>query len=106
MKGTTMTTLAIARMRFNGDAQEFQRRYTSDPEIRAIFEELGQPEGAIRHRTFATDGELIVVDEWESAEQVRAWIGSPGIQRLMSALELGRPEVTIAEQLVLGDELS
>ncbi len=98
-----MTTLVIARVRVKGDIKEIQQRYT--PEVQALLERTGLPEGVLRHRTFATDGELIVVDEWERPEQFQAWINNPEVQRLLGEVADGEPEVTFAEQITFGDEV-
>ncbi len=99
-----MTTLVIVRARVEGDPKELQQRYTSDPELVAALERAGQPEGVLRHRTFATDSEVIVVDEWERPEQFQEWINNPEVQRILARLVVGKPEVIFAEQLVMGDE--
>jgi hypothetical protein len=104
-KGTVMTTLVIMRAPINGDPKEMAERYTSDPEMMAALQQVGVPEGVIRHRTYAADGELVVVDEWERPEQFQAWMKNPDVQRILAALGVGKPEVTFAEQMQLGDEV-
>ena len=98
-----MTTLVIARIRLKGDLKELQQRYT--PEVMETLQAAGQPEGVLRHRTFATDGEVIVVDEWERPEQFQAWISNPEVQRFLGEAADGQPDVTFAEQVTLGDEV-
>jgi heme-degrading monooxygenase HmoA len=103
MEGAAMTTLMILRARVDGDPRELRQRYTSDPEVAALIQG-GNPEGLLRHRTFATDSEIIVVDEWERPDQFQAWINKPELQQVMGRLGIGQPEVTFAEQLVMGEE--
>jgi heme-degrading monooxygenase HmoA len=104
-KETTMTTLVLMRARFEGDADELARRYTSDADLLEARDRAGQPQGVQRHRVFAVDGELIVVDEWDSPEQFRAWIGSSEVQKIFGGLGIAEPDVTFADQLTLGDEI-
>ncbi len=99
-----MTTLMIMRARVEGDPKELPQRYTNDPDVAALIEG-GLPEGLLRHRTFATDSELIVVDEWERPEQFQAWIDKPELQRIIGKLGLGKPDAIFAEQLTMGDEV-
>ncbi len=99
-----MTTLVMLRARVEGDPKELQERYTSDPDVAALVQG-GLPEGVLRHRTFATDGEIVVVDEWERPEQFQEWINKPELQRIIGKLGVGKPEVIFAEQLVMGDEI-
>ena len=99
-----MTTLMIMRARVEGDPKKLQQRYRSDPDVAAL-EKAGPPKGVLRHRTFSTDTEIIVVDEWERPEQFQAWIDNPEVQKIMGRLSIGKPEVIFAEQLTLGDEI-
>ncbi|WP_210505735.1 antibiotic biosynthesis monooxygenase [Naasia sp. SYSU D00057] len=100
-----MTTLVIMRARVEGDPEELAQRYADDPEMLAALQRAGQPEGVLRHRTYASDGELIVVDEWESAEQFQAWMNNPEVQRILGTLAVGRPDVMFADQVKMGDEV-
>lgn len=99
-----MTTLMILRARVEGDPKELQQKYRDDPDVAAL-EQAGPPEGVLRHRTFFTATDIIVVDEWERPEQFQAWVNNPDVQRIMERLSIGKPEVVFAEQLVLGDEI-
>src|SRR3954449_8294542 len=98
-----MPTLVIARIKVGDDVKELQQKYGSD--LTATLERTGLPEGVLRHRTYATDGEVIVVDEWERPEQFQAWMNNPEVQRLFATIGAGQPEVTFAEQITLGDEV-
>jgi quinol monooxygenase YgiN len=98
-----MTTLVIARIRVNGDIEELRKKIT--PDLQATLERTGLPDGVKRHRTFASNGEVIIVDEWDRPEQFQAWMNNPEVQRLLSEVAAGQPEVTFAEQVELGDEV-
>jgi heme-degrading monooxygenase HmoA len=67
----------------------------------------GKSMGAIHHRFAATDdGEIVVIDEWESREQFeRFFAESQEIGELMQAIGVqSEPEITFFEPLSIGDE--
>ena len=66
----------------------------------ALLEEITEDtkgSGVIHHNFVAGDGELVVVDEWESAEQFQGFFeGNPKVERVMSLIEItGPPAVSV-----------
>ena len=52
--------------------------------------------GAIHHQFVAGDGEVLVVDEWDSAESFEKFFSDPRIAGLMqSAGVAGPPEISV-----------
>lgn len=67
----------------------------------------GKAAGAIHHRfTLADDGDVVVVDEWESREQFERFFQSDtDIPQLMAAAGIaGEPQVSFFEPIQVGDE--
>jgi hypothetical protein len=63
--------------------------------------------GAIHHEFWAGDGEVVAVDEWESAEAFQAFWDNqgPNIGQLMAAAGASEPDPPrFYEKLSLGDE--
>jgi hypothetical protein len=65
-----------------------------------FFEEIsaqGKGGGALHHRFTAGDGELVVVDEWETAEQFQGFFaGNPKIAEVMGSLGVtGDPDISV-----------
>lgn len=53
--------------------------------------------GSTGHRFAVGDGQIVVVDYWESAEQFQAFISDPKVQAIMGEMGAqGEPMVTIA----------
>ena len=63
--------------------------------------------GLIRHRFFGTDEEIILVDEWPSAEDSQRFFhDSPQIQEMMGSVGVTtEPTITFARQLETGDDI-
>ena len=53
--------------------------------------------GLLHHRFVSGDGELMVIDEWETAEQFQSFFdGNPKVAEVMAAVGMtGPPEVTV-----------
>ena len=53
--------------------------------------------GMLHHRFVAGDGELMVVDEWETAEQFQNFFdGNPQVEQVMTSVGMtGPPEVSV-----------
>ena len=69
--------------------------------------ERGKAAGAIHHRfVLADNGDVVVIDEWESREQFeRFFQQETEIPLLMAAAGIaGEPEVSFFEPIAIGDE--
>ena len=53
--------------------------------------------GMLHHRFVAGDGELVVIDEWETAEQFQSFFdGNPKVAEVMASVGMtGPPEITV-----------
>lgn len=53
--------------------------------------------GILHHRFVAGEGELVVIDEWESAEQFQKFFdGNPKVAQVMSSIGMtGAPEISV-----------
>jgi hypothetical protein len=57
--------------------------------------------GMIHHQFAAGDAELIVIDEWETAEQFQGFFdGNPKVAEVMSSVGMsGPPEISVFESI-------
>ena len=92
----------IVTMRVRGDVNRFREFIKDEGKIRAISER-GRSEGAIHHRFAVGDGFILVIDEWESAEQFQAFVATIG-DVFQDAGAQGPPEITIAEAISTADQ--
>jgi len=99
-----MTTLVI--MRAKGAVDQLREMASRDPNPFEHVRDLALAQGGIlRHRVFHADGDVIVVDEWESAEHVQRWMQNPELQAMIGQAGAGQPEVTVAEEIDVGDKV-
>lgn len=57
--------------------------------------------GMLHHRFVAGDGELVVIDEWETAEQFQSFFdGNPKVAEVMGSIGMtGPPTVSVFESI-------
>ena len=100
-----MTVLITAKMK--GDVATFRRAIE---ERAGEFEKVaqrGRESGAIHHRFGVGDGYVLVIDEWESAEQFEKFFGDPDLQAFVGTVGGDTsvpPEITVSEAISSADE--
>ena len=102
-----MSTLVMTRAKVDPQLAEQMAKAEPNP-----FAQLASTshEGLIRHRVFAGDGELVVIDEWERPEDYEAWRASPPVAEMFSKM-MGEANMTdelqvlYARELDLGDKV-
>jgi heme-degrading monooxygenase HmoA len=65
-------------MRMTVDPARFEELAREKAEFMKEISHRGKEMGAIHHQFLAGDGEVIVADEWESAEQFQAFFAAEG----------------------------
>jgi hypothetical protein len=81
-----------------GDTTTFES-YVAGNEDRVVeLTEKAKAAGCLGHRFAIGDGEVVVVDEWETPEQFQGFFSSPDIQSVMGEMGAqGEPQITIAD---------
>jgi hypothetical protein len=99
-----MSLLVIGK--FQGDTAKFRQSITDRAEEFAKYGEMGRAAGAIHHRFGIGDGFVLVVDEWESAEQFQQFFSDPELQAFIGSIGAAPapPELTIAEAIASPDQ--
>jgi quinol monooxygenase YgiN len=88
--------------KISGDAATFRKALT---ERAAEFDKISadaRTKGAIHHRFGVGDGHIIIVDEWESAEQFQQFFGNPDLQAFVASAggDTSRPpEIVVSERV-------
>ena len=89
-----MSVLVV--MTVAGDTAQFESFITANKALVEGLSEKAKAAGCSAHKFAVGDGQVIVVDEWESAEQFLAFIGSPEIQQVMGQMGAkGEPQITV-----------
>jgi hypothetical protein len=98
----------IMTMRAAGDPAALERDAAEHPgEIKSISQRAQQA-GAIAHRFYGAEGQIMVVDEWPDPDSFQRVFGSEraNIEPIMAASGMtAEPEVTFWRKLETGDEI-
>jgi hypothetical protein len=96
----------LVTVKVTGDTDAFQKALS---ERGTEFKEIGdraQGVGAMHHRFGVGDGFVLVVDEWETAEQFEQFFGNPELQAFIGTIGASSapPEITVTEAVSSPDE--
>ncbi len=96
----------LVTIKVTGDTDAFQKALADRG---SEFKEIGdraQGVGAIHHRFGIGDGFVLVVDEWETAEQFQQFFGNPELQAFIITVggDPTPPEITVTEAVSSPDE--
>ena len=80
-----------------GDTAQFESFVAANEAQVVELTKKAKASGCLGHKFAVGDGQVVVVDEWESAEQFQAFISSPEIQQVMGQMGAqGEPQITVA----------
>ena len=89
-----MSVLVV--MTVPGNTEQFESFVAANKKQVEDLTEKAKAAGCTAHKFAVGDGQVIVVDEWGTAEQFQAFIGSPEIQEVMGQMgATGAPQVTV-----------
>jgi hypothetical protein len=99
-----MSVLVIGK--FQGDTATFRQALTDRADEFAKISEMARSEGGIHHRLGVGDGFVVIVDEWETAEQFQRFFSNPDLQAFIGSVGAAPvpPEITIAEAAASPDQ--
>jgi quinol monooxygenase YgiN len=92
--------------KFQGNTATFRQALIDRSDEFAKISEMARSEGGIHHRFGVGDGFVVIVDEWETAEQFQRFFSNPDLQAFIAAIGAapGPPEITITEAVVSPDQ--
>lgn len=98
-----MSVLVVIKV--PGDTDVFRKALVDRADEFAATGERAKAAGAIHHRFAVGDGFVVVVDEWETAEQFKAFFGDPALQQFIGEIGAsGPPETLFSEAVSSPDE--
>ena len=99
-----MSVLVIGK--FQGDTAKFRQALVDRADEFAKISEASQTVGAIHHRFGVGDGFVVIVDEWESAEQFQQFFAQPELQAFIGSIgaSAAPPEITVTEAVTSADQ--
>src|SRR5262249_20992080 len=92
----TVSVLVI--MTVAGDTAAFEAYMAENKDLVEELTERAKAQGCVAHRFGIADGEVVVVDEWDTAEHFHAFISAPELQAAMRDMGAqGEPRISFAE---------
>lgn len=101
-----MSVMMVLRM--SGDPKRLEELAAADPDRLKSISERGKSHGAVAHRFYGADNEIIVVDEWPDEQSFQAFFGEMGeeIGALMQEVGVeGQPHPEFWHKLDTHDEV-
>lgn|SRR5690348_1961838 len=97
----------VVSLAVRGDTALFEKSLTDRADDFVRISDGARKVGAIHHRFAMGDGFVLVVDEWESAEQFHAFFADPELQKFIA--EVGgdmsaEPNLSIARAVASADQ--
>ena len=90
---------ALIVMRVPGDTAQFEAFMAANGALVEGLTDKAKAGGCLAHLFAVGDGEVVVVDEWETAAQFQTFISSPEIQHVMGQMGAqGEPQITVADR--------
>jgi hypothetical protein len=99
-----MSMLVIGK--FQGDTAKFRRALTERSGEFAKISDMARSAGGIHHRFGVGDGFVMIIDEWETAEQFQQFFSNPDLQAFIGSVGAAPapPEITVAEAVASPDQ--
>jgi hypothetical protein len=98
----------LVTLRISGDPSRLEAVSAQDPAAFPAVLALAKPHGVISHHFYASEGQVLVVDEWPTEDAFRTFYeqAGPQIGAIMEQTGVtAPPEVTFWNKLDLGDDL-
>lgn len=97
----------LMTLRVKADAKKLEDMFAADPKRFANVSAKGKTAGATYHRFYATDDEVLVVDEWPDEGSFHTFFaGTPEIPQIMAEAGVTtEPTITFYRKLDLGDDI-
>ena len=99
-----MSMLIIGKLQ--GDTATFRQALTERADEFVKITEMAKTAGAIHHRFGIGDGFIVLVDEWETAEQFQQFFANPDLQAFVGSVGAAPtpPEITVTEAVTSADQ--
>ena len=97
----------LMTLRVKADAKKLEELAAKHPEVLSEISDRGREAGAISHRFYGNDDEVIVVDEWPDEGAFRRFFdASPEIASMMQEVGVTtQPEITFWRKLETHDDI-
>jgi hypothetical protein len=102
--GKPVSVLAVVKIQ--GDTAKFRQSLTDRAGEYEKIADLARAAGAVHHRFGVADGMVLVVDEWETAEQFQQFFAQPDLQAFIGSVGGAPtpPDITLTEAIASPDQ--
>jgi hypothetical protein len=92
--------------KFQGDTGKFREALTERADEFAKIADRARAVGAIHHRFGIGDGFVVLIDEWESADDFQRFFADPELQAFIGSVGAAPvpPEITVTEAVASSDQ--
>jgi hypothetical protein len=92
--------------KFQGDTAKFRQALADRADEFAKIADRARIAGAIHHRFGIGDGFVMIVDEWESADDFQRFFADPELQAFIGSAGAAPvpPEITVTEAVASADQ--
>jgi quinol monooxygenase YgiN len=100
-----MSVLIAGKM--TGDVEAFRKALAERADEFTAHADRARGAGALHHRFGIADGYVLIIDEWESAEQFETFFTDPQLQAFIASAggdTSAPPEITVAEAIDSPDQ--
>jgi hypothetical protein len=96
----------LVALKVQGDSERFRAALAERADEFVAIADRAKSLGAIHHRFGIGDGFVLVVDEWESAEQFESFFSDAELRAFIASVGAsgGPPEITVTEATHSPDE--
>ncbi len=99
-----MSVLMI--LKASGDPAKMEEWANANSELMQKILGHAREHGVIHHRFYGGDGEIVVVDEWESEDGFREFFDhEEDIPKMMQTIGAGEPQISFYRPLNTNDEI-
>jgi hypothetical protein len=97
----------LMTLRVKADPKKLEAMVAADPKRLSVVADKGKTAGATYHRFYATDDEVLVVDEWPDEQTFHTFFGgTPEIPQIMAEAGVTeQPTITFYRKLELNDDI-
>jgi len=96
----------LVTIKFPGNTATFRQALTDRADEFAKISAAARAAGGVTHRFGTGDGFVVVVDEWDSAEQFQQFFSNPDLQAFIATVGADPvpPEIIVAEAISSPDQ--
>ena len=97
----------LMSMVLDGDGESLERFAAENPDRIKAIRDHAVEHGLIAHRFYATEGQIMVIDEWPDAASFQAFFAAEeaAIGPMMAQVATSEPEITFWRKLETGDDV-